>query len=148
MNSLVVRTSWLYGVHGNCFPRSMIRAFKAGKQLRVVSDQIGCPTSTVDLSRVLVDLAEQNASPGVYHATGPDVMSWYDFAKKAISLYAKARGMEGAIEVEPIRTEDWPTPARRPRYSVLSNEKLLAAGIKPMRHVDEALAEFVDQIEE
>lgn len=141
--ALVVRTAWLYGPNGASFPKTMIRAFVAGKTLRVVADQRGNPTYTADLARVLADLAERNAPGGVYHAAGPDTMSWYDFARLAIETYVQG---ERPVEIAPIRTEDWPTPAKRPAYSALSFAKVAALGVAPMRPTAEALAEFVARL--
>ena len=144
-NSIIARTAWLYGPNGNSFPRTMIRAWEAGKTLRVVGDQIGCPTYTGDLARVLVDLAEKNAFPGIYHTAGPDSMSWRDFAMIVIEEWAALNGKPAPAPIEAIRTEDWPTPTKRPAYSVLSFEKTAALGIAPMRPVREAVREFCER---
>ncbi|HWA83683.1 MAG TPA: dTDP-4-dehydrorhamnose reductase [Fimbriimonadaceae bacterium] len=141
-NALIVRTAWLYGPNGNSFPRTIIRAHRAGKALRVVADQTGCPTYTADLARVLVDLAERNAFPGIYHAVGPEAMTWHEFAGRAVRTWQRTHGEPEGVEIEPIKTEDWPTPAARPKYSVLSTAKIAELGIAPMRPVDEALNEF------
>jgi dTDP-4-dehydrorhamnose reductase len=143
MNTLVVRTSWLYGPNGKSFPRTMIQAWLAGKNLRVVADQRGSPTYTGDLARTLLDLAEANPMPGIYHASGPEESTWYELAVKAITTYRSVHlRAEDLPEIEPIATEDWPTPTKRPMYSVLSNNKLTSLGIRPMRGLDEALEEF------
>lgn len=134
----VVRTSWLYGVHGKSFPRTILNAWRAGRELRVVADQVGCPTSTVDLARVLVDMIRLGPPPGVFHASGPDAMSWHEFA----CILVEAAGGDRA-EIMPIETGDWPTPARRPAYSVLSNWRLGQLGVAPMRPAPESIAEFV-----
>lgn len=148
-DAIIARTAWLYGPNGGSFPRTMIRAWKAGKPLRVVADQTGSPTYTGDLARVLTDLIEKNADAGIYHTAGPEAMTWHRFAGRAIEAYRKRHGDEGGpVEIEPIRTEDWPTPAPRPRYGVLSFKKVAALGIAPMRPVDEALAEFVERLGE
>lgn len=146
--AIVVRTAWLYGPHGLSFPRTMIRAWKAGKKLKVVNDQIGCPTHSVELSRVLVDIAERNLFPGIYHAVGPEPMSWFDLAHRAIAAYKAHHKLDGPVSIEPIATAEWPTPARRPLYSVLSTAKLQAAGIAPQRPVDESLLDFVAHLDE
>jgi len=138
-NAWVFRTAWLFGPHGKSFPRTMINARRAGKSLRVVADQTGNPTYTPDLARVLLDAVEFNIFPGIYHATGPDTMTWFEFAKQAVATDLGG----GEPNIAPIRTEDWPTKATRPRYSVLSNEKLRAAGIAPMRPIREALKDFL-----
>ncbi len=141
-NALVVRTAWLYGPNGNSFPRTMIRAFLAGKQLRVVADQTGCPTYTADLARDIGDLIEKNAFPGIYHAVGPEAMTWHEFALRAIRAWQRTHGHLEAVEIQPIATEDYPTPAARPKYSVLTTGRLDAAGVHRMRSVDAALEEF------
>lgn len=141
-SALIVRTSWLYGPNGNSFPKTMINAWLAGKNLRVVADQIGTPTYTGDLARVLVDLVELGPEAGIYHAAGPDVMSWHEFARMVIEAYRDLRGLDNPVEIKPIKTEDWPTPAVRPKYSALSSGKLQSFGVEPMRPTREALREF------
>jgi len=144
-SALIVRTAWLYGPNGGSFPRTMIRAWEAGKSLRVVADQTGCPTYTGDLARVLVDMAEKDAFPGIYHAVGPEAMTWHEFALRAIQCWAALKGYERPVEIEPIPTEAYPTPAKRPKYSVLSTEKLANEGVTLMRPVGEALSEFCER---
>jgi len=144
-NTVVARTAWLYGPNGNSFPKTMIRASDAGKTLKVVGDQVGCPTYTGDLARVLCDLVEKNAFPGIYHTTGPDAMSWHAFASMTLEEWAKVNGKPAPTPIESIRTEDWPTPTKRPAYSVLSFEKTAALGIAPMRPVRDAVHEFCER---
>lgn len=139
--ALIVRTAWLYGPLGKSFPRTMIEASKAGKSLKVVADQLGNPTYTADLARVIGDLIEKKAYPGIYHAVGPETMTWHRFAELAIEA---ATGEKPSIAA--INTEDWPTPARRPKYSALGMARLESSGIAPMRPVKEALAEFVSRL--
>ena len=145
-NAVIARTAWLYGPNGNSFPRTMIRAWEAGKTLKVVGDQVGNPTYTADLARVLMDLVEKNAFPGIYHTAGPDSMSWHQFAMITIGEWAEVVGKPAPEPIESIRTEDWPTPTKRPRYSVLSFEKTGALGIAPMRPVREAVREFCERL--
>jgi len=145
--ALILRTSWLYGPTGKSFPKTMIGAWMEGKALKVVADQVGCPTSTSDLSRVIGDAIETDLFPGIYHASGPDALTWHDFATQAIRVYMQVRGMDGAVDIAPIKTEDWPTPAVRPPYSVLSNAKIRAAGIASMRRVDESLTDFCKRLQ-
>jgi dTDP-4-dehydrorhamnose reductase len=147
-NAIVVRTAWLYGPNGNSFPRTMIRAWKAGKKLRVVDDQIGSPTHTVELARVLADIAEKDLFPGIYHAVGPEQMSWKSLAERAIKAYAEFHRIDPHVEIEGISSAEWPTPAKRPAYSVLSTKKLELAGVSPQRPVDESLQDFVAHLEE
>lgn len=137
---VVVRTAWLFGPNGGSFPRTMIRVAREGKPLRVVADQTGCPTYTADLARVIADLIARDAYPGVYHAVGPDTMTWHEFAVRTLA----AAGID--YEIAQISTADYPTPAKRPAYSVLSTAKIEAMGIAPMRPMSEALTEFVARL--
>lgn len=137
---VVVRTAWLFGPNGGSFPRTMIRVAREGKPLRVVADQTGCPTYTADLARVIADLIAKDAYPGVYHAVGPDTMTWHEFAVRTLEV----AGID--YEITPISTADYPTPAKRPAYSVLSTAKIEAMGIAPMRPMSDALTEFVARL--
>lgn len=141
-NSVVVRTAWLYGPAGRSFPRTMVRAWLAGKPLRVVTDQVGCPTYTADLATTIVNLAVSVKDGGIYHACGPEVMNWYDFASRTLQSFATASGNSAAIEIAPIESAEYPTPAERPKYSVLDNAKIRALGVEPMRPVDDAIRDF------
>jgi dTDP-4-dehydrorhamnose reductase len=140
--ALVVRTSWLFGPRGASFPRTMIRAYEAGKPLRVVDDQTGRPTYTADLARVVADLLEREPEPGVYHAAGPETMTWHELAVRSLQAWRDVTGNERPVEVAPIQSADYPTPAARPMYSVLATEKVEALGIPKMRSMAEALPEF------
>ena len=133
----IVRTAWLFAPQGRCFPRTMVEAHKAGRNLRVVADQRGNPTYVPDLARTLVDLLEREAPAGIYHAVGPDRTTWHDFAIRAI------RAVTGvAPSVEPVATEAFPTPAVRPKNSSLADGKLSGLGIAPMRPLDAALEDW------
>lgn len=139
-NAILARTSWLFGPNGASFPRTILRAAKAGKKLRVVADQTGCPTYTADLARVLADLVALQPPAGIYHCAGPEPMTWHELAVRTL----RAAGIDAPVE--PITTEEWPTPATRPKYSVLSFEKVAALGVEPMRPIDDALREFIDRL--
>lgn len=140
--AIVVRTAWLYGPVGKCFPRSIVAAWLAGKPLRVVADQVGCPTYTPELARTLVDLLEADPEEGIYHAVGPEAMSWHRFAVLTLNAYAGAAGAERAIEIQAIPTSEWPTPAERPPQTILDTSKLSSLGISPMEPVEQSLAKF------
>lgn len=142
-NALIFRTAWLFGETGQCFPRSVIRAWRAEKPLRIVSDQTGCPTYARDLARVIVDGLEREIPSGIYHAVGPEATNWHAFAVEAIREYAQQHGIERTIEIPAITTSEYPTAATRPAYSVLCTEKLQDAGIAPMRPLAETLPAFV-----
>jgi len=133
----VVRTSWLFGPNGSSFPRTIIRAYEAGKPLRVVSDQVGTPTYTAHLAATLLRLLESNVEPGVYHAAGPEAMSWHEFATWTLREWTG-----NDVPIEAIRTEDWPTPAVRPRFSALATTKKVPA-MPPIR---QGIAEFCERL--
>ena len=141
--TVIARTAWLYGPNGKSFPRTIIKAWLEGKPLRVVSDQTGSPTYTADLARVLADLVAFDAAPGVYHTAGPDAMTWFDLATIALETYRDSvLGSPREIKIEPIPTSAWPTPAKRPAYSVLSFEKTASLGVQPMRSTPAAMLDF------
>ena len=118
-NTMVVRTAWLYSSFGNNFVKTMIRLGKEKDALGVIFDQIGTPTYARDLAAAIYVALEQGVVPGVYHFSNEGVCSWYDFAK-AIHRLA---GID-SCHVRPLHTEEYPTPAKRPYYSVLDKTKL------------------------
>ncbi len=136
--AVVVRTSWLFGPRGKCFPKSILAAADAGKNLRVVADQIGTPTYTPFLASRLVEVIQINPFPGVYHLAGPDAMSWHRLAELALSECRPSY----ATHVEPIPTTEWPTPAQRPKYSALDSTSLVNAGVTPILSIEESLHAF------
>lgn len=129
---LIVRTAWVYAAAGNNFVKTMLRLMAERDEVRVVADQIGTPTHAATLARTIWTLAQGNRN-GVFHCTDAGVCSWYDFAV-ATQEEALARGLlERRVPVLPIRTEDYPTPARRPAYSVLDKTATWAI-TGPARH--------------
>ena len=116
--AIIVRTSWVYAAGGANFVRTMLRLMRERDELRVVADQIGSPTWATGLAQVLWGLAEKN-QPGIFHHRDAGVASWYDFAF-AIAEEAHAIGLIPRIPaITPIATADYPTPAKRPSFSVL-----------------------------
>jgi dTDP-4-dehydrorhamnose reductase len=138
VHALVLRTQWLYGVHGKSFPRTMWDRATSRTPTRVVTDQVGRPTYTLDLARATWDLVRRNAK-GVYHvANSGESASWFDVA----SVVFEAAGASGLLSG--CTTADYPTAAKRPRYSVLDTTRLAReAGIE-LRPWRIALAEFLD----
>jgi len=115
----IIRTSWLYSEFGHNFLKTMLRLSKDRNELRVVSDQIGTPTYAMDLAHVILEVIQaNNEAYGIYHYSNDGIASWYDFAK-AIFDIKKIK-----IKVHPISTEEFPTPAKRPKYSVLDKTKI------------------------
>lgn len=121
---VIVRTSWVYGIHGNNFLKTMLRLAGERDQLRVVADQRGCPTATRDLAEAVlaaaVAAAKGDARWGTYHFAGSGVTTWHGFASAIIAAAAPDTGRRP--EVWPITTADYPTPASRPKNSELASE--------------------------
>ena len=132
----VVRAAWSYGPGGPNFVRTIVERGRAGTPLRVVDDQIGSPTYTVDLARALAEVVE-SLPFGIYHLTNGGEASWYDLAVEALSF----AGVNA--DVEPIDTAATARAARRPEYSVLRNSCWQQAGRAALRPWREALAEYV-----
>ena len=124
-DAVIVRTAWVYGVHGHNFVKTMLRLATAGTPLRVVSDQRGTPTWTRDIVAAIVALVGQQAS-GVFHFTAAGETSWHGFASAILEEAADAGFKIRTEKVEPIATTDYPTPATRPAYSVLNTDKISA----------------------
>ena len=124
--ALIIRTSWLYSAHGNNFVKSMLTLMQSRDELGIVADQVGSPTWAATLANTAWRLMRQDAQ-GIYHCSDNGVASWYDFAV-AIQEEALAAGLlQRAIPVRPIRTEQYPTAAKRPSYSVMDTQSTEAA---------------------
>jgi dTDP-4-dehydrorhamnose reductase len=122
-DATVLRTAWVYGVNGHNFVKTILRVARDGKPLRVVDDQVGTPTWSSDIADVIARLLADGAT-GLYHYTNAGKTSWYGFAR-AILEEAAVQGFEiRTVEVTPIGTADWPTPAVRPAFSVLDTGKI------------------------
>lgn len=119
-NSIIIRTSWVYSSYGNNFVKTMLNLGKTKERLTVIDDQVGTPTYAADLAKAILDIIPQlnNEQPQIYHYSNEGVLSWYDFAKKIMEM-AKLK-----CEIVPIATKDYPTPAKRPHYSLLNKAKI------------------------
>ncbi len=124
---LIVRTAWLYGANGACFPKTMARLAAEREVLQVVADQVGQPTWTVDLVDLIVRLVEAKAPAGTYHGTASGQVSWHGFTREIVTTIGKDSGM-----VHPTTSEAFQRPAPRPAYSVLSHRRLREIGITPI----------------
>lgn len=125
--AVVVRSSWVYSAHGRNFLHTMLRLMREGRALRVVDDQIGKPTAASSLARALWSFAARPGLSGLHHWTDAGVASWYDFAVAIADQAAVAGLVPSGIEVTPIATQDYPTPARRPACSLLDTRHTIAA---------------------
>jgi dTDP-4-dehydrorhamnose reductase len=132
----VVRTAWLYGRHGQNFPRTMLGLAASRDTFSVVADQVGQPTWTLDLARQIVALVDADAPAGVYHGTASGRASWFEFAQETLRL----AGLDPE-RVLPTDSSTFVRPAPRPAFSVLGHDAWRRAGLEPMRDWREALAE-------
>lgn len=133
----IVRISWVFGENGNNFIDTMLRLSKDRKELSVIEDQIGSPTYTKDLAPLLVDMIETDKY-GVYHVTNDGYCSWYDFAKEIF------RAANIDIKVNPIKTSQYPTKAKRPFNSKMSKQKLVDNGFSQLRDWKLALKDYIN----
>ena len=136
--AVIIRTAWLYSSFGNNFVKTMIRLGKERSQLGVVADQVGTPTYARDLAVAIMAIVEKGIQPGVYHFTNEGVASWYDFTK-AIHRLAGIT----TCHVRPLHTEEYPTPANRPHYSILDKTKIKETYGIEIPYWEESLAECV-----
>lgn len=132
----IIRTAWLYG-EGNNFVRTMLKLAETNKELNVVGDQFGSPTSTKDLARAIINLIHTEYY-GTFHGTCEGECSWYDFACKIFEL----KGID--IKVNRVTSEEFIRPAKRPKYSVLDNFMLKLYNINEFRYWEEALEDYLN----
>ena len=135
----IVRTSWVYGEYGSNFVKTMLNLAEKRNEIGVVADQTGSPTYTGDLATFLISLI-QTEKYGIYHCTNSGSCSWYEFAK----VIFEEMGLD--IKVNPLTTDQYPTPASRPQYSVLDNSALEMNGFEKIRHWREGLSFFLNNI--
>ncbi|NCB13488.1 MAG: dTDP-4-dehydrorhamnose reductase [Erysipelotrichia bacterium] len=120
LNSIIIRTSWVYSYYGNNFVKTMLRLGKEKKELGVIFDQVGTPTYAKDLAITILDIIPQidNEKVEIYNYSNEGVLSWYDFAKEIMKM-AKLN-----CKINPIETYQYPTPAKRPHFSLLNKSKI------------------------
>ncbi len=119
-NTIIIRTSWVYSSFGNNFVKTMLRLGRERDSLAVIFDQVGTPTYAHDLARTILDILPKikNNTPEIYHYSNEGAASWYDFAKAIFEL------SDIMCQVTPITTDQYPTPASRPHYSLLNKSKI------------------------
>ena len=142
--ALIVRTAWLFGRHGNCFPKVIIDRARAGYVLKVVDDQVGCPTYAPDLAVAVLNLLDCGAN-GIWHVTNSAPTSWYHFAEAIVTEF------DIPAEVTPISTAQWvamrPKQAKRPTYSVLDVSPYSRLTGHEMRNWRDALRDYRTEVE-
>jgi dTDP-4-dehydrorhamnose reductase len=119
-NSIIIRTSWIYSSFGANFVKTMLRLGEQKDKLGIIYDQIGTPTYAKDLAKTILEILPKikNSSVEIYHYSNEGVASWYDFAKEIMQI------SKIDCKIEPIETSEYPTPAKRPYYSVLNKAKI------------------------
>lgn len=135
----IVRISWVFGINGNNFIKTMLKLGISRKELSVVADQVGSPTYTADLAILLVDMV-LTEKYGIYHATNEGICSWADFAEKIFA----AAGL--AVKVNHITSEEYPTKATRPKNSRMSKNKLVENGFNRLPSWEDAVERYVKLI--
>jgi dTDP-4-dehydrorhamnose reductase len=125
---IILRTSWLYGVYGQNFVKTMLNLASIRSKIQVVADQYGSPTNTADLARTILTISDRlhsgfNIDWGTYHYCGQGVISWHTFAKKIMD-FARLHGDIQTAQIEPVTTADFPTQAQRPIYSALDCSRI------------------------
>lgn len=135
----IVRTAWLYGFNGGNFPKTMLEIAKTHDTVNVVYDEVGSPTYTPDLAEAISKLIKTDKY-GVYHITNSGSCSWFEFAKLIFKL------SKVDVDVKPVTAKEFARPAKRPSYSVLSNEKWKSLGFSPLRSYEKAIVEYLKVI--
>ena len=140
--SFVVRTAWLYSPWGKNFAKTMTKlALKGDGEVRVVNDQVGQPTSALDLAKKLVELGLSTSPAGIYHGTNSGQATWFEFAQEIFKLSGADVG-----RVTPVSSSEYLRPAKRPSYSVLSHNAWTSTFVRPMRDWRIALADAMPAI--
>ena len=140
-HSMIIRTAWLYSSFGNNFVKTMIRLGKEKSELGVIFDQIGTPTYARDLAVAIMTVINKGVVPGVYHFSDEGVISWYDFTKARHRI----AGIHGC-RVRPLHTNEYPTPANRPHYSVLDKTKIKQTYGIEVPYWEESLKECIEKL--
>lgn len=145
----IIRTSWLYGPSGGNFVETIIRLANERQELGIVADQTGTPTYTADLAGAiwgLVGFRNEDGTPapfGIYHYSNAGVCTWYEFACEIVAQLRKTNAPLKVQQVNPIVTSEYPVPAKRPSYSVLSKQKIMAAIGPDVPHWKESLCTYL-----
>ncbi|TKH11658.1 dTDP-4-dehydrorhamnose reductase [Bacillus wiedmannii] len=140
-NNFIVRISWVFGINGNNFIKTMLRLGETRNELNVVGDQIGSPTYTYDLARLVVDMVVTEKY-GTYHATNEGFCSWAEFAQEIFEIAGQD------VKVNSITTEEYPTRAVRPKNSRMSKQKLIDNGFEPLQDWKKATKHYITQLQQ
>jgi dTDP-4-dehydrorhamnose reductase len=139
--SIIIRTSWVYSFYGKNFVKTMMRLMNEKESIGVVSDQIGSPTYAADLAKAIIEIISSGKwVPGIYNFSNEGVISWFDFANEI------KRQISSSCVVNPLSTEQFPTPAKRPKYSVLNKTKIQQTFSVQLKDWKESLKECIDKL--
>jgi dTDP-4-dehydrorhamnose reductase len=139
--AIIIRTSWVYSKYGNNFVKTMKRLMGEKESISVVNDQVGSPTYAADLAAAIMEIITSGKwGPGIYNYSNSGVISWFDFANEI------KKQLHSKCEVYPIPTSQFPTPAKRPAYSVLDKEKIQSVYNIKAREWKESLKECIDKL--
>lgn len=127
--AIIIRTAWVFSEYGNNFVKTMLRLAKDRDTLGIVADQRGCPTYAGDIAQAIIDLLEKRAEGGIYHFCGDIEVAWNEFAERIFNIAIEVSKLEKKPIVNPISTEQYPTPAKRPAYSHLCCNKINILGV-------------------
>lgn len=128
-DAIIIRTAWVFSEYGNNFVKTMLRLAKDRDVLGIVADQRGCPTYAGDIAQAIIDLLKNKAKGGVYHFCGDKEVAWNEFAEAIFTVAIQQGILPKSPQVNGITTEQYPTPAKRPKYSSLDCEKIEKLGI-------------------
>lgn len=137
----IIRISWVFGINGNNFIKTMLRLAETRDELNIVGDQFGSPTYTSDLAKLLIDMIKTDKY-GIYHASNEGFCSWADFAQEIF------RQADIKVKVNSISTEEYPTRAVRPKNSRMSKQKLIDNGFQPLPKWQDALENYLKQLKQ
>ncbi|RJF58394.1 dTDP-4-dehydrorhamnose reductase [Serratia inhibens] len=128
-DALIIRTAWVFSEYGNNFVKTMLRLAQDRETLGVVSDQFGCPTYAGDIAQAIIVLLQKKSAGGIYHFCGDEMVAWNEFAEVIFSSALRQGVLTRKPVVNGITTAQYPTPAKRPKYSVLDCEKIKNQGV-------------------
>lgn len=145
--AIIIRTAWVFSEYGNNFVKTMLRLAKDRDTLGIVADQRGCPTYAGDIAQAIIDLLQKEAEGGVYHFCGDKEVAWNEFAEAIFVSALKSGVLAAKPQINGITTEQYPTPAKRPKYSVMNCRKINSQGVTlSMWHerIDDVIAKIIN----
>lgn len=129
--AIIIRTAWVFSEYGNNFVKTMLKLGREKDSLGIISDQFGCPTYAGDIANAIITMIREKNDIGIYHFCGDEIVSWYEFAQRIFCQAKKNNKILKIPTINAISTDQYPTAAIRPKYSVLSCNKIRALGIMP-----------------